>query len=72
MRYRDLIGDEEFTKEKNLLTGQISTVKQNLRETETRPESWLELTEKTFDFATYAQKAFATGDLQTKKEIFAA
>lgn len=72
MRYRDLIGDEEFIKEKNLLTGQIAKLKQNLRETETRTETWLELTEKTFDFATYAQKAFATGDLQTKKEIFAA
>ena len=33
---------------------------------------WLELTEKTFRFATYARKAFLFGGLELKKEILLA
>ncbi len=69
MRYRDLIDDETFIKEKNLLRGQIAKIKEQLRETESRAEKWLELTEKTFNFATYAHQAFITGGLELKKEI---
>ena len=51
-------------------------MKENLRETETRAEKWLELTEKTFAFATYARKAFITAKgkegLELKKEILMA
>ena len=51
-------------------------MKENLRETETRAEKWLELTEKTFSFATYARKAFITAEgkagLERKKEILLA
>ncbi len=60
MRYRQLIDDETFIKEKNTLQSKISQFKENLRETETRAERWLELTEKTFNFATYARNAFIT------------
>ncbi len=69
MRYRDLIGDEEFIREKATLQSQITRVKEALRDTETRAEKWLELTEKTFTFAAYARTAFLKGDLQSKKEI---
>ena len=76
MRYRQLIDDETFIKEKNTLQGKISQLKENLRETETRAETWLELTEKTFSFATYARKAFITAKgkegLELKKEILLA
>ena len=76
MRYRQLIDDEIFIKEKNMLRGKIAKLKDYLRETETRAESWLELTEKTFSFATYARKAFlmAKGKegLELKKEILLA
>lgn len=76
MRYRQLIDDETFIKEKNTLQGKISQFKENLRETETRAEKWLELTEKTFVFATYARKAFLTAKgkagLELKKEILLA
>jgi len=51
-------------------------MKENLRQTETRAEKWLELTEKTFNFATYARKAFITAKgkegLELKKEILLA
>ena len=35
-------------------------------------ERWIELTEQTFHFATYARKAFDGGSLELKREIFAA
>ncbi len=76
MRYRQLIDDEIFIKEKNLLQNRITQTKEQLRETETRAEKWLELTEKTFAFATYARKAFITAKgkegLERKKEILLA
>ncbi len=72
MRYKDLIDDETFIRERNGLQSKISRLKEELRETEARAERWLELTEKTFNFATYARKAFLLGDLQTRKEILMA
>ena len=76
MRYRQLIDDETFIKEKNTLTKKVSQLKEQLRETETRAEKWLELTEQTFNFATYARKAFITAKgkegLELKKEILLA
>lgn len=73
MRYRELIDDEAFIRERDELQGRISGLKEKLRgTTESRAEKWLELTEKTFNFATYAHKAFIAGDLQTKREILAA
>ncbi len=72
MRYRQLIDDETFIKERNELQTRITQLKGKLRETETRAEQWLELTEKTFNFATFARKAFITGGLELKKEILLA
>lgn len=72
MRYRELIDDEAFIKERDVLQAKIAKLKSNLRETESRAEKWLELTERTFHFATYARKAFVLGGLAQKREIFAA
>jgi len=78
MRYRQLIDDETFLREKDSLQSQITQLKERLRETETRAEKWLELTEKTFAFATYARAAFLRANkmgkegLELKKEILMA
>ena len=72
MRYRDLIEDEEYIKERKLLQAQLTSLKQYRDETEDRAEKWLELTEKTFDFATNAREAFIHGDMDTKKDILMA
>lgn len=76
MRYRQLIDDEAFLKEKNELIKKITQMQGRLRETETRAKEWLELTEKTFSFAAYARKAFlmAKGKkgLELKKELLLA
>lgn len=69
MRYRKMIDDEFYEKEKSSLQEKIFKLKEKLRQTEDRAEKWLELTEKTFKFACYAHKAFLYGNFQTKKEI---
>lgn len=72
MRYRSLIDDEEYVKERKLLQEQLTSLKQCRDETEERAEKWLELTEKTFDFAMNAREAFIQGDIDTKKDILMA
>jgi len=72
MRYRGMIDDETFIKERDHLHASIIRIKDKLRETENRAEKWLELTERTFLFATYAEKAFIEGGLELKKEILLA
>jgi site-specific DNA recombinase len=76
MRYRQLIDDEAFIKEKNILQNKIVQIKENLSETEKRADKWLEITERTFKFATYARKTFLMAEgkrgLEQKKEILMA
>ncbi|MCP5004493.1 MAG: recombinase family protein [Planctomycetes bacterium] len=72
MRYRNLIDDGEYLRERKLLQSQLASLKQNLRETEERAVNWLELTENTFHFATHAREAFINGGMDTKKDILMA
>jgi len=72
MRYRDLIDDEEFIKERDELNGKLKKLKTLLDSTESRAKKWLELTEQTFNFARYARKEYINGDIQKKREIFSA
>lgn len=72
MRYRELIDDEEFMKEKADLKKQLAKLKLHLNSTEDRAVINLELTEKTFNFARYARYSFANGDVRQKREIFSA
>lgn len=69
LRIQELIDDEEYMREKKRLKGEIATIKQKISNTEERAESWLKLTEKAFDFACNARKAFANGENETKKVI---
>ena len=72
MRYRNLIDDDMFLKEKETLQKKITEMKDALRQTEKRAENWLELTERTFNFATYARIKFNKGTAEEKKEILSA
>ena len=72
MRYRDLIDDEAFLKEKESLQGKIRELRRHLKVTEERADNWLELTEQVFDFATHARESFINGDIETKKQILVA
>ncbi len=72
MRYRDLIDDETFVKERDILKDKITRLQAKLRETEGRASKWLDLTEQVFSFACFARKEFVMGNLQRKREIFSA
>lgn len=72
MRYRDLIDDEGFVKERDILKDKIARSQAKLRETEGRASKWLDLTEQAFNFACFARKEFVMGNLQKKREIFSA
>jgi site-specific DNA recombinase len=72
MRCNDLLTDEEYKTKKSQLQNEKSRLKELLRDSEARADKWIELTEKAFDFATYARQAFISGDLQIKKEILSA
>ncbi len=69
MRYRGLINDDEFLKEKSELQNEIIRLRDNLRGTEQRTDTWIELTERAFKFAATAKEAFENGSLETKREI---
>ena len=72
MLMKDLIDEDEFTKQRSELQKEQEKLKRNLDSTESRAKKWLELTEQTFHFARYARKAYLKGDIQKKREIFAA
>lgn len=46
MRVRDLIDDEEYTKERDRLKAEMANLKSEVEKTESRAERWLELTEQ--------------------------
>jgi len=70
MRYRELINDEIFIKERDILSDKITKLKAQLKEDINYDERWIELTERAFYFATYARQNFATGSVETKREVF--
>ncbi len=72
MRYRKLIDDKFFIKEKETLQMQISKSKEKLKKSGGEKNKQLELTKKTFNFATYARINFNKGTLEQKREILAA
>lgn len=69
---KELIEEEGFKKEKTRLQNEIAQLKKKMKSTEDRAEKWIELTEKTFHFATYARKAFLEDDIAQKREILSA
>lgn len=72
MRYQELIDDSTYVRERDMLQGKILGFRQQVKEVESRADCWLELTEHTFNFATYAHKAFLDGGIEAKKEILIA
>ncbi len=69
MRYRELINDTEYLKEKKELQSKMEKLKEELGDTHKRAENWLELTEKTFDFITYAAYHYNEGSFEEKRTI---
>ena len=69
MRTRDLLDDDEYMVQKNKLKSELIRTDDSLRGTEQRADEWLELTERAFDFATYARVRFADGSLMDKRDV---
>jgi len=68
---QSLITDNDYKTLKNSLLKQKSELEQALKAQGQGIEEWLELSERTFNFARYARMWFEKGDLQTKRDIFA-
>ena len=66
---RNLLEEDEYIEQSNRLKKERMTIDDQLRNTESRSDEWMELTEKAFDFATYARIRFQNGDLMTKRDI---
>ncbi len=66
---KSLLNDDEFKAQKVALMAEKARLEQELRGTERRVNDWFELSEKTFQFATYAQLWFDEGDFEQKTRI---
>ena len=70
MRTRSLIDDQEYSTKRDSLKLELQRTDGGMRGTEKRADDWLELTEKAFDFATYARIRFnETKDSIVKRDI---
>lgn len=67
-----LLSDEEFKKQKTGLLKEKNHLEELLNDTGQRVEKWLDLSEKTFNFACYARYWFKNGSPEQKRQIFTA
>ncbi|MDD4530055.1 MAG: zinc ribbon domain-containing protein [Candidatus Gracilibacteria bacterium] len=70
MLLNELISEEEFKLKKKEVKNNIVHLQSKRDSTERTSGNWIELIEKTFNFATYSQYNFNNGSIQAKKEIF--
>jgi len=66
-----LIDDEDYKKQKELLTIERNSLNNQLEGNDYHSEHWRETAEKSFDFACHARYWFANGNTQTRREILA-
>jgi len=66
-----LISDSEYQTLKDRLTKEKATIESDLTSHSRKMDEWVELGERTFNFARYARLWFARGDPETKRAIFA-
>lgn len=69
MRYRELITDGEYAKERSRLKIEMAKIKEKLEDTEHRAEGWLALSEKVFSYACRAREWFREADLKAKRQL---
>lgn len=66
----ELLTDEEFKAQKESLMTEKKELKEQLDSSDKRIDEWVELSEKTFEFACYARYWFENGDPDRKRQIF--
>lgn len=69
---KELLSDEEFKNQKATLVGEKAIIQTELKRLDERVDEWMELTEKTFNFAAYAKRWFENGNYETKTSILRA
>jgi site-specific DNA recombinase len=69
MCYRELIGEDEYKRQKKELVEKLEKLKEQLGDTERRAKNWFELTEKTFSFITYSAHHYDNGSFEEKRNI---
>ncbi|NTW26860.1 MAG: recombinase family protein [Candidatus Moranbacteria bacterium] len=69
---REFISDEEFKDQKAGLMKEKSSIQRELKNLDERVNEWIELTERTFRFATYAKYWFSKADYKGKTAILRA
>ncbi|QQR55662.1 recombinase zinc beta ribbon domain-containing protein [Candidatus Peregrinibacteria bacterium] len=69
MRYRNLLDDEEFLRQKKQLKARLAKLEEELGDTKLRAENWLEPTEKTFDWITYVVQNYELEDFEGRRTI---
>ncbi len=69
---RELLSDEEFKNQKSALLKEKANIQNELKNLDERVNDWIDLTERTFKFATYAPFWFATGDYEIKAGVLRA
>jgi len=72
LRLREMIDDDEYIEDRKRLKKEIITLRQRLKETESRADTWQQQTDRAFEFACHAREAFEKGSVQVKKAILAA
>jgi site-specific DNA recombinase len=71
MRYRELIDDAAFIKERDILKNKITRLNAEIRLSKDNSQEWIELAGKALNFAAYAQNHFKNGSTGAQKEICA-
>lgn len=66
------MSDEEFTDQKSALMKEKSGIQRELKNLDDRVNEWIELTERTFKFSTYAKFWFEKADYTGKTAILRA
>ena len=72
MKLNDQITDKEYQIKRNSLIEDKAKIKQELDQIDSRADSWVELTEKAFNFITNLRDVFKDSDIRLKKDILMA
>jgi site-specific DNA recombinase len=65
-----LLSDEEYKKQKDILTKEKLSLEEKMGDTGDRITKWIKTAEETFNFAIHARYTFTNGDNETKRHIF--
>lgn len=66
---REMLSDAEYMSQKNAITKEKASLEAQIRNVEKSVDEWVDLTERTFKFATYAKAWFEKGDYEVKTQI---